>query len=164
MNNFVNEIYSQTQSPSSLSQQSLRRSSSSAYFQNKSNFICFNNHRFYIPNIIPILDWRSYWMKRFFQIETEQSKRHHKFPVKLKSGLLYNSNDTSHGNNSSNISIKFFKLTINQNTIKQIYKNLVNYYLDYTNLYYEIEKEIIVLVDCDDFYLKVWIIWPARIM
>ena len=65
MNNFVNEIYSQTQSPSSLSQQSLRRSSSSAYFQNKSNFICFNNHRFYIPNIIPILDWRSYWMKRF---------------------------------------------------------------------------------------------------
>lgn len=156
MNNFVNEIYSQTQSPSSLSQQSLRRSSSSAYLQNKSNFICFNNHRFYIPNIIPILDWRSYWMKRFFQIETEQSKRHHKFPVKLKSGLLYNSNDTSHGNNSSNIKVsEIFQTDDKPNTIKQIYKNLVNYYLDYTNSYYEIkEKEIIVLVDCDDFYLE----------
>ena len=101
-----------------------------------------------------------------FQIETEQSKRHHKFPVKLKSGLLYNSNDTSHGNNSSNIKVsEIFQTDDKPNTIKQIYKNLVNYYLDYTNLYYEIkEKEIIVLVDCDDFIWKVWIIWPARIM
>ena len=63
-------------------------------------------------------------MKR---IETEQSKRHHKFPV--KSGLLYNSNDTS-TEISSNIKVsEIFQTDDKPNTIKQIYKNLVNYYL-----------------------------------
>ena len=156
MNDFVNEIYSQTQFPSPSSHPTLRRSSSSSYLQNKSSYVCFNNYRFFIPNIIPLLDWRSYWMKRFLQIEIEQNKRQHKFPVKLKSGLLYNSNDLPQGSNGGKIEVsEVFQTDYSSITVKQIYNNLVNYYLEYTNSYYEIkERDIFILVDCDSFYLE----------
>ena len=74
-------------------------------------------------------------------------------------------NDTSHGNNSSNIKVsEIFQTDDKPNTIKQIYKNLVNYYLIIQIRTMKLKKRKLLFLLIVMTYLKVWIIWPARIM
>ncbi|CAK9435695.1 uncharacterized protein LODBEIA_P04220 [Lodderomyces beijingensis] len=55
-----------------------------SFIQNRPNFICFDSAKFHIPEILPLDEWRSFWMSFYF--EKYANKR--SFPSKLKTGYL----------------------------------------------------------------------------
>lgn len=130
------------------------RISREPYIQNKPTFICYNNIKFYIPNVFPVMNWRRYWFHKFLQLEIDRNNNDYKFPTRIKSGHFYNLPEGYIGEQEVDIN-EIQNIDFKSIPIKDTYTNLLNYFLDFTGSYYEIrEEEIIVTDESDLSFLK----------
>ncbi|RCK64120.1 hypothetical protein Cantr_10548 [Candida viswanathii] len=119
------------------------------YIQNKSTFICYNNIKFYIPNVFPVANWRKYWFYRFLQLESDRNNDSYKFPTKIKSGHFYNPPEGYHDDDEVDVQ-DIMEVNYKSIPIKETYNNLLNFYLDFTSSYYEIKEDEIIVSDESD--------------